>query len=204
MANLTGPYEQIKARIQTQCPDIQFVSMWNQQVRDMAKAKEWQIPFPSAFIEFVRPEKVQILGNGWRIFEPLYVKVHIVQTFYNATNGVDFMEENPGVFDGLLQEVYAAMFQYEPDGCVAMFPTQEEGDYDHDDVYHTIITFQTNYVDGSRNEPVGGFPWNTSPMNLDIIVNPWGDCILVQGDTGPLLVVNPDGDYGYLLVQITP
>jgi hypothetical protein len=199
MANLTGPYEQIKAQIKAQCTDIQFVSMWNQQVRDMAKSKEWQVPFPSAFIEFVRPEKIQILGNGWRIFEPLYVKVHIVQTFYNATNGIDFMEENPLVFDGLLQEVYASLFQFEPDGCVAMFPTQEEGDYDHDDVYHTIITFQTNYVDGSRNEPIGGIPWNTRPEPLDIILNPWEEGVMIQDNGGPLYVTSGAGD-GYFLV----
>lgn len=220
MPNLRGPYEQIKSRIQQQCPDITFVSMWNQQVRDMKKSREWNFSFPACFIEFVRPEKVQILGNGWRIFEPLFVKVHIISTFFNATNGIDAFEEYPFQFD-LNEEVYAALFQYEPDGCVAMFPTAEEGDYDHDDVYHTTITFQTNFVDGSRNEPVEGIPWSEgSPPNaLDIILNPWvpggsdpnpaqspqppisaGDVILIQDDEGPLF----QDDIGYLTTQTLP
>lgn len=199
MANLRGPYEQIKLRIQTMCPSVKFVTLWNNQLRDLKNQKTWDFPLPAVLIEFVRPEKVGILGNGVRIFEPLYIRFHILQDFYNATNGVDFMEENPGGFD-LLEELYSALFGYEPDGCVAMFPTQEEFDYDHDNIQHFIGTYQTNYVDFNQNRPVNGVPWDASPRVLDIIMVPWDEGIIIQNDEGPLLQDNG----GYFLWESAP
>lgn len=190
MPNLSGPYQQIKAKIKADCPSIQFVSMWNNQMRDLHNEKTWNFPLPAVFIEFTKPSKVGVLGNGWRIFEPLFVRVHVIREFYNATASIDFMEEDPGAFD-LMQEVYQGLSGYEPDGCVAMFSYSEEMDYDHDNLLHLILTFQTNYIDSSMNRPVNGIPW-LPPKDLEIIVNPWEDGIILQNNNGPL-ITDQDG-----------
>lgn len=158
-------YLDIKIKLQ-EVPGFNYIGIWNNQVeaiqnRDPSdySANSW--PLPALFIEIIT-EEIQQLGNGVQIYDPVLVKIHIVDDFYNGDN----MEENTRVFD-YSKAVYQVLQKFEPNGAVAFVRTSEEQDFNHNNVYHFIQTYTTNYIEPSREEPVG-FTEKTPPTDLDI------------------------------------
>jgi hypothetical protein len=160
-------YSDIKTKLQ-EVSGFNYIGIWNNQVEaiqnrdpDDYSANTW--PLPALFVEIVTSsDNIQQLGNGVQIYDPLPVRIHIVDDFYNGDN----MEENTRVFDHG-QAVYAVLQKFEPDGAVAFIRTGEEQDFDHNNVYHFIQTYTTNYIDSSREEPVG-FLEKEPPTDLEI------------------------------------
>lgn len=149
-------YLAVKARIIAQCPDIQFVHIYNNQFSQITDEgrDNFSFPFPCAFVEIVAPNEIQQLGNGAQLYEGVIVRIHIGDDYYNNyTDGSQ--DENLRIFD-LRQSVYDALQKFTPDKCVTFVRVEESQDFDHTNVYHYIQDYKTNYVDISRVEPVGG------------------------------------------------
>jgi len=134
-----------------------FVRLWNNQVQLMKdetnEAQMYPFPLPAIFIEFLNDNEITQLGNGVQMFDPLTVRLHIVDNEFDSMDGC--MEQNLNILT-LKQQIYASMQGFEPNGAVAFVRTQETQDYDHSNVYHFIQDYQTNYVDFTLNRPVNG------------------------------------------------
>jgi hypothetical protein len=148
----------IKARIEANITDFNFIHKWNNYVEKLKSVDEngapiYGINHPSLFVEYLTPNDIEQLGGGVQIYDPLIIKIHILHNEIDATNGD--MDQNLNVFE-LKQKVFKALQGFEPDGCVAFVRINEEQDYDHTNLYHYIQTYQTNYVDTSMMNPVNG------------------------------------------------
>jgi hypothetical protein len=153
-------FRAIEARIQTLVPEFNFIRVWNNQHEKLKEdteegAKSMMIWTPALLVEFTAPEEILQLGNGVQLYDPLDIRIHILQDELDAGNGE--MEQNLNVF-ALKQRVYAALQEFEPNGACAFVRVNEEQDYDHTNLYHYIQTYRTNYVDDSMNRPVNGTP----------------------------------------------
>lgn len=154
----------IKTQLLAKVPEVTFVQMWNNQFNDLEEGSVYSFPFPCIFIEFVNENEIKQLGQGYQIYDPLTVRVHIGHDFYNNTDGT--MEQDLAVMD-LKQKVYKALQKFEPTGAVQFIRYSESQDYNHTNIYHFIQDYKTNYIDSYRTEPVDGVQ-SSAPIYLDL------------------------------------
>lgn len=164
-------FNDIKQQILNEVPEIQFVQMYNSQFADMDRdergASIYSFPLPAAFIEFEDDLQYLQLGNGVQLIDPLFIKIHIAHEYYDAQDGT--MEQNLEIFN-LRQKVYMALQKFEPNGAVAFMRINETQDKHHTNLYHYIQTYQTNFIDSERQEPVNGVI-KDPPTDLDLTVS---------------------------------
>lgn len=164
----------IKARIETYIPEIQFIRMWNSQTEQM-EGEEGQegsaiypLQLPAVFVEFVNDQTPKQLGNGVQIFDNLGVKLHLVHQQFDAGDGTH--EQNLEVFT-LKQKLFKYMNLFEPTGAVAFIRNGETQDYDHTNVYHFIQDYVTNYVDFGAQLPVDGVTKQPpTPLHVELSI----------------------------------
>jgi hypothetical protein len=155
----------IQAKLGTDVPEVLFIHMWNNQHERLKEDNEegistYLFPLPATLIEFVGPMEIQQLGNGVQLYDPLIIRIHLLHNMLDAGDGT--MEQNLLVFD-IKNKVYKSLQAFEPTGAVAFVRVFEEQDYDHPNLYHFIIDFQTNFVDSATIKPVDGVD-STSPI----------------------------------------
>jgi len=160
---------------------LAYVQMWNNQLaswRDSFKKvgddemvtgnNNTYVPgFPALLIEFPPPIRNTQLGAGVQIYDDLVVRIHIVHQQLDAMDGT--MEQNLEVY-ALADAVYAALQKFRPAGCVEFIRQNHGLDTNHDNLYHYIVDFGTNYVDGQQLEPVGGTSTTIKKVALDLII----------------------------------
>ena len=154
----------IKAQLALKVPELAFIQMFNNHFDLMESQDVYSFPFPCCFIEFIADNQLIQLGNGMQMYDPLTVRVHIGQDFYNANDGTE--EQNLVVFD-LKDKVFIALQKFEPNGAVQFIRISETQDFNHTNVYHFIMDFKTNYVDYIRSEPLNP-ALSSAPINLII------------------------------------
>jgi len=150
-------------------PAFNFVQVWNNQLETDGENKMYSFAYPALFVEIVSPGQIIQLGNGVQHYEPLIVRLHILQEFYNATDGNGILEQDLTIFD-LRQIVYEGMQGWEPDNCVAWVRTGETQDTNHSNVYHFIQEYTTSYVDSTMERPVDGLT-KTPPTDYSGVVS---------------------------------
>lgn len=153
----------IKTQLLDNVTGIQHAQLWNNQVEMNEDGKHYSFPMPAVFVEFV-VEGIKTLGDGYQLYDPLIVRLHIVHQMLDAGDGT--MEQNLDVLD-FKQDVYTCMHKFEPDGAVSFVRAGEEQDTDHGNVYHYIQSYNTNYIDAERAEPVNGID-SSSPITLTV------------------------------------
>ena len=154
----------IKSQLLAQVPELAFIQMFNNQFELIESQDTYSFPFPCCFIEFLADNPIQQLGNGVQIYDPLTVRVHIGNDFYNAMDGTQ--EQDLIVMD-LKQKVFKALNKFEPLGATVFVRFSETQDTNHTNVYHFIQDYKTNYIDQDRNEPVKS-TLSTPPTTLII------------------------------------
>jgi len=130
---------------------VPFIGAWNNQLKQWQQGKLYDVQKPAIFIEFVTNEII-VLGQGIESFDPLDIKVHIIDDMLDAGDGTQ--EQNLRIFD-FKQQVYQLLKKFEPTGCTTLFRLSETQDYDHDNLYHYIQTYRTSYIDSAMQLPVG-------------------------------------------------
>jgi len=138
------------------------IGVWNDQVKALQdKGDESVIDSPACFIEYenVIPEQ---LGNGFQIFNPLRVILHIVH--YQLDTGSGTMDENKDIYL-LADEIFKKMQMFKPSGAGSFIRTSEKPDYNHNNIYHWIQEYTTNYIDSGAQPPTGAI---LSPAPLDL------------------------------------
>lgn len=133
---------------------VKFCQVWNNQTTFEAEGQMYDYPKPAVFIEFANLEDIQQLGNGNQIYNDILVRLHIVQEFYNATDGLGIEEQNLTIFD-LTQAIFKGLNRFEPTGAAAMVRTAEGHKSDHNNIYEFIQDYKTNLIDLSLDAPVG-------------------------------------------------
>lgn len=174
---------------------VKFCQVWNNQTRDEADGKMYDYPKPAVFVEFANLEDIEQLGNGNQIYNDMTVRLHVVQDFYNATDGNGIEEQNLTIFD-LTQQVYRALNKFEPTGAAAMVRTGEQQQSDHTNIYEFIQDYKTNLIDLSIDEPVGFIiKPPTTDYHLDIYgTDPTPDLQLTTNETFAGIYVDFTGD----------
>lgn len=142
------------------------VRIWNNQL-DYEKGGQLQnYPKPAFFLEIVSPADFVILGEGYRSCD-INFRVHLVHEFMNAT-GVDegTFEQDLVVFD-LRDQVIELLTRFAPIGCGPLECMQEAFDYAHDNLYHYIMDFVTNFTDGAGRKK---YVIKNPPTDLELVV----------------------------------
>jgi hypothetical protein len=145
-------FEDILSVAKDRFPEIVHVNKWGNQV-EMILAGEYQmINLPAMFIEVVSPMTINQLGDGVQIYDPLYIRLHLVDSFYNEfLNDDEFsaMERNLEVFD-LKQKMYIAFQNFRLSGGGGiMYRTSEEEEV-VDTLCHYTQEFTTTFVDATN------------------------------------------------------
>lgn len=138
-------------------PIFKYIGMWNNQLEKDKEDKIFSFRKPAMFFEFL-PNTVDSVGAGVQIFDPLPVKIHVIDDMYDAKDGTN--EVNLQVFD--LGDLVYKNFQLNSVkgadyGTSPLNRTEVELDVDHDNLYHHITTFTTTWIDNSVTQPVGGY-----------------------------------------------
>lgn len=160
----------IEAQLKT-VPGVKFVLVWNDQVNQLEYQTQYSFTMPAIFVEFVNPHEIKQLGDGLQLYDPLIVRLHILDHELDA--GSEGMERNLAVMD-FAQEVFKVMQGFEPDGAAQFVRIAEERDYQHKGVYHLIQDYNTNYLDCSKQKSTDGveIAGGVVDPNITVIYNP--------------------------------
>ena len=144
-------YEAIRARIESECPDVAHVRVWNNQLALMEAREQLAFNFPADFIEFTENEYSQ-LGEGIQECNGL-ITLHICDNFYNG----DDIEENLQIFD-IKTDVFKALNDWKSTTARTspFMRVNEAQDTEHSNVYHFIQTYAVRWQDASAQRPING------------------------------------------------
>lgn len=124
------------------------VRVWNNQLDYEKEGQLQNYPKPAFFLEVVSPAVFSVLGEGYRSCD-INFRVHIVHEYMNS-DGVEAgnFEQDLAIFD-LRDQVIELLTRHTPPGCGPMECMQESPDYAHDNLYHYVLDFITNFTDGA-------------------------------------------------------
>lgn len=154
-------------------PLVAFCQAWNDQLNRLRdpQSDQYSFPFPAVFIEMSSPYTTSQLGNGAQMVS-VTVRLHIIHEFYNNIVTDDgIMEQDLEVFD-LRDGLYYGLNKFEPDGAGAFQRVSETQDFAHDNLYHFIQDYITEYIDLSRNEPLNGQDATITGIEVQVVASP--------------------------------
>lgn len=125
-----------------------YATIWNNQLSYIKDGKQHNIPFPAAFVEFISPVAYEQLGVGV-VNAELGINIHIIAEQFDSGDG--FYDQNLTIFD-IRDAVLHSVRGSQLTGCSSLMFVGENQDYDHDNLYHYIISFVTNYIDSNFSE----------------------------------------------------
>ena len=163
-------FRAIKARVESKNLGFNMIKIWNNQIEKSKEKDEngsslYAINYPALFVEFTAPYEISQLGDGFQIYDPLDIRIHIAHNQLDSMDGE--MEQNIDVF-ALKQQVFIALQTFMPEGCVAFCRIAEEPDYDHPDLYHYVQTFRTNFIENTSEMPIGGTSIDGEAVELEV------------------------------------
>jgi hypothetical protein len=150
-------------------PVFKQISMWNNQLDNAREGLVFDFRKPALFFEFM-PEVVDAVGAGVQVFDPLPIRIHIIDELFDAKDGTN--EVNLQVFD--LGDLIYKKFQLNSVkgngyGTSTLNRSSVELDVNHDNMYHHITTFTTTWTDNSAKQPAGGYEIDP-PLIADITI----------------------------------
>lgn len=148
-----------------------YSRIWNNQLNSERNAEIYDFPKPSAFVEFITPVSFQELGGNFGSAD-LGINIHLIHEYYNQDGT---FEQDLAVFD-LRDSIVRLLSQYKPTACGLMVKVSEQQDYDHDNLYHYIIGFVTNFTDSTSSpyDPAAGKYIDSEPptaLQLDVTMD---------------------------------
>lgn len=146
-------------------PVLQYVNIWNNQVKYEEEAKEYPFSKPAAFVEVVNTVQYEQLGLGVQTAD-LGIKIHLVHEFYDSEDG-DF-DKNLAVYD-VRDYIVANLSFFIPTGCNELIRVSEEVDDNHNNIFHFVISFVTNLIDTTvYNKLQLGYIQKEAPTDLEM------------------------------------
>ena len=124
-----------------------YTRVWNNQIEYMRKGEGVDFPRPAAFVEIVSPVAYQEIGGGV-LSADLGFNIHLVCENYD--NGGGTFDQDLVVFD-LRDAMFLLFSEFQPTGCSKMVIVNEQQDFDHDNVYHYVISWVCHYLDSKAS-----------------------------------------------------
>lgn len=145
-----------------------YTRIWNNQLAMLEGGETFDFPKPAFFVEIINGVQFDQIGTGFRSAD-LGFNIHIVHEFYDAGSGN--FEDDLAVFD-LRDQVVKALTNWRPTACGEMISTGESQDYDHNNLYHYVISFVCNFIDskGSLYDVEAGNYTDSEPP-VDLALN---------------------------------
>jgi hypothetical protein len=140
----------LKAR---QIRGIQYVAIFNNQIKEEQDGKTFDFPKPAILIEIENPNTgLQTLGRDNVTVSEITWRLSIVHEQLDAMDGT--LDQNLDVFD-YRDLVKVAMTSFAPKNCSLWQYSEESQDYAHNNIYVYGISFKCSYVDtkGSPLDP---------------------------------------------------
>lgn len=147
-----------------------YVRVWNNQLNNARDGKLYDFPKPAFFVEIINNVQFDQMGVGFRSAD-IGFNIHIIHEFYDAQDGT--FEQDLVVFD-LRDAVIALLSNWQPTACSIMHSTGEDQDYDHDNLYHYIVSFVCNFTDSKGSfydPPAQNYTDSEPPVNLNLTVS---------------------------------
>ena len=120
-----------------------YVRVWNNQIEYLKKSEAIDFPKPAIFVEIVSPVAYQEIG-GNVLSADLGFNLHLVCENYDNGNGT--FDQDLAVFD--LRDAILMLFsKFQPTECGELVVVNEQQDYDHDNIYHYIISYVCHYLE---------------------------------------------------------
>ena len=143
-----------------------YAHVWNNHVEMEKVGAIEAYPKPAAFVEIQAPTPYDNIGLNFRSSD-ITVNLHLVHEYYNQDGT---MEQDLTIFD-LRDKVLAAITGFQPTACGPMVSNGEVQDYDHDNVYHFILSFTCHFVDSKGSQYDAGrsvYIEKEPPTDLDL------------------------------------
>ena len=142
-------------------PELQLVTIWNNQFDYLEDGKSYSFPLPCAFVEIISDNFGQ-LGDRYQGVD-IEVNIHIGQEFYNGNN----MDENFSIYQ-LRDKVVKNLSLYKASKTGHFMKEREQQDYDHNNVYHYIISYKVHWIDDTA--VISGTTTTTPPIGWTPII----------------------------------
>ena len=170
LANISTIFTPFNPQIKT--ASMCYVQMWNNQLRGwknkIKNNESYDVTMPCILIEFTHLPSER-LGNDSMIYPDLTVKVHIVDEQFDAGDGT--MEQNLEAY-AIADAVHLVLEKFRPPGCVEFIRRDQNIDSDHDNLYHYVLYYATNYVDIITTSPIGGVDKSGVTPDITMTYNP--------------------------------
>lgn len=148
---------------------LQDVAVWNNQLESVLAGSE-TVLLPGIFFERLFDPAVPYLMNVRQV--DFYLNIHIIHNQVDAGDGTQ--GQNLDVFD-LRDEVVRKFNGFKATGCGVLQYFNESEDFNHNNVYHYIVTFRAAMVDTTGSlwdENNGKWIEKQPPTDLEITVQP--------------------------------
>jgi len=181
----------------TGAPVLQYVSVFNNQKKQLERGEVEAIPLPCCLVEMVKPIHWVMIGSRLKQADVTW-KLHLEMEQLDAGDGT--MEQNLDVFDQLRDEVITWLTGFRPSGCGSMVAIEDEPDYEHTNLYEFIVSFKCAAIDskGSPYDPAKPkYTYTTPPLALEVDTtlshDPGGDGKQIQ-NKGEYIIPEPQTD----------
>lgn len=143
-----------------------FAILWNNQIENLRQGNELVLPNICAFIEVIVDNTDAVGGNSYNLDSNLTINIHLLHTHYSTESNVD---ENLLVYD-LRKLVIDKLYGFKSNSMVATLDKSgEQMDYDHDNMYHYILTYKTRIREQINTSNI--FTLSVPPLDLQVDVN---------------------------------
>lgn len=212
------PFLALQQHITNSLPTVQTVRMWNNNVNMLIGGNDSVYALPAVFVEFPDEIKWDQLGNGIQIVDPLIVKFHVIEDFYDAQDGTqdqnleifsltdalrdclqDWMPSTLTINSGGFYTKYAGTYNL-PFGVFTR--SKETQDKNHSNVYHFIQEYYTTWVDYARQRPVNGTTAGNLVYELDMVTE-WNNTTLYTAASPVNYVWYSDGNIYKCILNTT-
>jgi hypothetical protein len=139
--------------IARQITGVQYVAIFNNQVKEEQDGKTFDFPKPALLVEIENPNQgLQTLGQDFVSVSEITWRISIVHEQLDAADGT--MDQNLDVFD-YRDLVKVAMTGIRPKNCSKWMYVEESQDYAHNNIYVYSVGFKCSFVDtkGSPLDP---------------------------------------------------
>jgi hypothetical protein len=171
MAGIKQPILDILTKLKD-VTEIQYIRIWNNQVKHEDEGKIYDWPKPAVFLEVISSPQWQEMGNGYQGAD-IGWRLHLVHEQFDAQDGT--FEQNLAVFD-IRDNIVRKLSFYEPTGCGPLVKRSEGFDYDHTQIYVYVIDFTCFFIDskGAKTDPDAGLfidkaPPTTVQLNVGVV-----------------------------------
>jgi hypothetical protein len=139
--------------IARQITGVQYVAIFNNQVKEEQDGKTFDFPKPALLVEIENPNQgLQTLGQDFVTVSEITWRISIVHEQLDAADGT--LDQNLDVFD-YRDLVKVAMTGIRPKNCSKWMYVEESQDYAHNNIYVYSVGFKCSFVDtkGSPLDP---------------------------------------------------